>query len=558
DPASGANNTSAIANPTHNYTNTGSYTVTLSVTNTNGCTDTKTVTTTFSVTPALAYPALTAVCESVSGTVSVATATVTNGVSGTGVYSGPGTNAAGQFNPSTAGAGTHTITYTFTSTGGCSATITSTIVVDPKPTASFTITNAICEGAAASIQDNSSISSGSIAEWRWNFGDGTPPVTYNNNNPFTHTYTTYGTKTVTLVTVSSKGCISVAYTQTVTVSAVPVADFSLPASVCMPGGIVNITNRSATADGSALTYSWDFGDGTPASTAVNPSHTYTAIGSYNITLTVTGGGGCIKDTVKTFSAFFDKPVAAFTVSPDVLCQGTPNVFTDASTAPNSSIAAYTWNFGDGSATSSQANPTKIYSKPGIFDVTLTVTSNEGCVSDAFSAPVTVYLQPVVDAGPSFVVPQGTLIQFKPSANDSSVTSFTWSPATGLNNPGILRPVLTANVDQVYTLTAMVGGLCTASDTLYVKILRPVVVPNAFSPNGDGTNDTWIIENLSDYAGAVVEVYNRYGQMVYTSRGYSVPWEGASKGKPLPVATYYYIIQLNNGFKPLNGSVTIIR
>jgi gliding motility-associated-like protein len=57
---------------------------------------------------------------------------------------------------------------------------------------------------------------------------------------------------------------------------------------------------------------------------------------------------------------------------------------------------------------------------------------------------------------------------------------------------------------------------------------------------------------------VVEVFNRYGQMVYTSNGYGTAWDGHSKGKPLPVGTYYYIIQLKNGFKPLNGSVTIIR
>ncbi|HRF26479.1 MAG TPA: gliding motility-associated C-terminal domain-containing protein, partial [Ferruginibacter sp.] len=67
-----------------------------------------------------------------------------------------------------------------------------------------------------------------------------------------------------------------------------------------------------------------------------------------------------------------------------------------------------------------------------------------------------------------------------------------------------------------------------------------------------------IDNLTDYTGAVVEVFNRYGQLVFTSTGYGTPWDGTTKGKPLPVATYYYVIQLKNGFKPLSGSVTIIR
>ena len=114
------------------------------------------------------------------------------------------------------------------------------------------------------------------------------------------------------------------------------------------------------------------------------------------------------------------------------------------------------------------------------------------------------------------------------------------------------------MDQTYTLVASVGGKCTATDFLLVKVLKPVKVPNAFSPNGDAVNDTWNINNLADYAGATVEIFNRYGQQVYHSIGYSTPWDGTIKGKPLPVATYYYIINLKNGFAPLTGSITLIR
>jgi gliding motility-associated-like protein len=554
DPASGGNNTSTLQNPTHTYTNTGSYTVTVTVTNSNGCVDTKTITTTFSVTPALSYPALAAVCESVVGTISVATATVTNGVAGTGVYSGPGTDAAGNFNPSVAGPGTHTITYTFTSTGNCVATITQTITVNAKPQSSFNITASVCQGQTANI--SSIVTGGSIVSWHWFYGDGNSDV-FTNSNPFTRLYPATGTYVVKLVTVNASGCISDTARQTIIVSAVPVSSFDVPASVCMPGGIASFTNRSTVADGSSLTYSWNFGDGSPNSTAINPTHVYASINTYNISLRTTSSSGCYKDTIISFSAFFDKPIALFGVSPDVLCQGTENVFSDSSSAPNSTIKTRLWIFGDGT-TSTSTNPTKTYSKPGIYQVKLVVTNNENCISDTFRQTITVYLQPVIDAGPSFVVPLGTVLQFKPRVNDSTVTSFIWYPGTGLSNPLTLRPILTATVDQVYKLTATVGGKCTAEDSLYVKILRPVKVPNAFSPNGDGTNDTWIIDNLVDYPGAKVDVFNRYGQLIFSSTGYSNPWDGTIKGKPLPLATYYYIITLNNGFKPLNGSITIIR
>jgi gliding motility-associated-like protein len=332
----------------------------------------------------------------------------------------------------------------------------------------------------------------------------------------------------------------------------------MPTSVCMPNGTVVFTNTSSVGDGSGLNYQWNFGDATPNSTTTNASHVYSSINAYSVTLTVTSAFGCTDDTVRVFNAFFDKPVARFDVTPDRLCQGQDNRFTDQSFAPNSTVNGRTWNFGDGT-TSTQSNPIKQYQEPGRYEVTLVVTSTENCVSDPFADSVIVYVQPVVDAGVSFVVAEGTTIRFRPVVNDSSNTiSFLWSPGASLSSPNVLRPYLVATADQTYTLSATGEGNCTDEDTMSVRILKPVVCPNAFSPNGDGQNDTWQLDNLADYPGAKVEVFNRYGQLVYSSRGYKTPWDGTSKGKPLPVATYYYVIQLQNGFKPLNGSVTIIR
>jgi gliding motility-associated-like protein len=560
DPASGANNISTAQNPSHTYTNTGSYSVSVTVTNANGCIDDSVINNiVFSVTPALNYPALTAVCENLTS-VNVATATVTNGVTGTGVYSGPGTSAAGIFDPSVAGAGTFTIMYTFTSTGNCVSTITQNIVVNPKPVSAFTITPDICLGQQANITSNATIPTGTITTWKWFFGDGNT-ATYTNGNAFSYLYTAFGSYTVKLVTVSADGCESDTAMQTITVGTVPVASFTMPASVCMPDG-VTFTNNSTVSDGSTLTYAWNFGD--PASgvnntsTATSPTHVYATAGSYTISLRATGGNGCFKDTVQVFDQFFNKPIAAFSVNPTELCQGTDNVFTDLSTAPNSTISSRLWIFGDGT-TSTATNPTKRYTNPGIYQVKLVVTNAQGCVSDTFPQSITVHLQPVIDAGPSFVVAQGSVIQFAATANDNSgATAYLWTPSAGLSAPASLTPQLTAIADQTYTLTATGSGNCTATDFITVKILKPLKIPNAFSPNGDGVNDTWIIENLSDYPGAIVEIYNRYGQIVMKSTGYSRPWDGTTNGKPLPLATYYYIIQLKNGFKPLNGSITIIK
>jgi len=86
----------------------------------------------------------------------------------------------------------------------------------------------------------------------------------------------------------------------------------------------------------------------------------------------------------------------------------------------------------------------------------------------------------------------------------------------------------------------------------------LVIPNAFSPNADGINDTWEIRLLNEFPDCRVEIFERNGQRIYSSIGYNNPWNGTLNGKALPVATYYYIIDLKNGEPPLSGSITILR
>lgn len=549
-------NTSDLANPTHNYTKFGAYSIKYTATTANGCSKDTTITASFNLKPQLVFATLTPVCEHVKVPVAVSRASVINGVTGTGSYRGPATDALGNFKPSQAGAGTHTIWYVFTTTAGCKDSISSTITVYPKPAAAFTASPDICLGQAATITDQSQIVSGSITSWKWTFGDGSS-ATYTNGNAFTRTYATHNAYHVKLVAVSDNNCVSDTVTHTVAVHPRPVADFTLPAAICLPQGSAVFTNASKVADNSSLSYRWNFGDGTPVATTPNPSHVYAAAGTYTVQLRATSAFGCVHDTSKVLDDFYNKPIASFTVEPDTLCQGSDNVFTDASTAPNSSITKWSWDFGDGS-TATTRNPVKRYDAPGNYDVTLTVTNSVGCVSNVFSDKVIVYLQPVIDAGPSFTVTQGTQVQFNATANDSSVLSFLWTPAADFANPTILRPSLIAMHDATYTLTATGQGNCSATDALTVTVLKPVNVPNAFSPNGDGINDTWSIPNLGDYPGATVEVYNRYGQRVFASTGYGSPWNGTWNGKMLPLATYYYVIKLQNGFPPLTGYVTILR
>jgi gliding motility-associated-like protein len=93
--------------------------------------------------------------------------------------------------------------------------------------------------------------------------------------------------------------------------------------------------------------------------------------------------------------------------------------------------------------------------------------------------------------------------------------------------------------------------------MLVKVLKKPVIPNTFSPNGDGIHDQWVIKYLENYPDASVEIFNRYGQPVIKLSNYK-PWDGTYNGKPVPVGTYYYIINPKNGRKQMTGFVDVIR
>src|ERR1700712_4837190 len=97
----------------------------------------------------------------------------------------------------------------------------------------------------------------------------------------------------------------------------------------------------------------------------------------------------------------------------------------------------------------------------------------------------------------------------------------------------------------------------ATDTVLVKVFEKLFIPNAFTPNNDGLNDTWAIETLEAYPNAGVKVFNRYGQLVFDNHGTHKAWDGKYKGQPLSTGVYTYIIDLKNNTEIIKGIVTII-
>lgn len=548
-------NTSTMESPSHDYTKYGAYTITYEAVTINGCKADTAIVANFNLKPKLTFANPPAVCENAAA-VSVALAVVTNGAAGTGVYKGTGVDAAGHFTPSIAGAGTHTLKYVFTTEAGCIDSASAAIVVWPVPQAVFTIPADVCANAALSITEASVVNSGNITGGSWVFGDGSGAA-YTGAD-VSKIYSAAGEYMIRLTVTTDKGCADDT-ASAIQVKPVPAVAFDVPAAICMPGGSATFVNHTAIAGNTALTYTWYFSDDGSTVTAANAAHTYAVAGTYEVGLKAVSLYGCADSIGKKVSAFYNRPVAAFDVLPATVCQGETVRFTDAGAAAgNSPVVSWRWLFSDGTAATGR-EPVKVFGEVQTYTAQLLVTNAAGCVSDTLKKTIRVYLQPVVDAGAPILVPEGSLVRFNPTVNDSTHVTFSWAPAALLGDATALRPVYLANADMDFTLTATgKEGGCTASDLLSVKVFRQVIVPNAFTPNGDGVHDTWDITNLSAYPGCTVVVFNRYGQQVYYATGYSTPWKGNNDKGALPAGTYYYIIDLKNGAGKLTGSVTILK
>ncbi len=179
-----------------------------------------------------------------------------------------------------------------------------------------------------------------------------------------------------------------------------------------------------------------------------------------------------------------------------------------------------------------------------------------------SSQITIVVNPLpgLIMEPDTTIAPGTSTTLNPSVT-GNIVAYQWNPSTGLNDPTIKNPVANPVVTTVYTLNITDDKGCEASGSMKVTVAAgtsKISVPNAFSPNGDGINDTWVIPNLSAYPGVTVDVYNRYGQLVFHSENNNKNWDGTYNGRPLPMATYYYIIDPKNNEKKIAGSVTIFK
>jgi len=190
-------------------------------------------------------------------------------------------------------------------------------------------------------------------------------------------------------------------------------------------------------------------------------------------------------------------------------------------------------------------------------VDASVAGNANCRIGSNVVVINVHPKPIADAGPDRVYLNGNPVTLSANAQGENVSYF-WEPTLYMTDPNSLTPTVAPPADIMYTLNVQSSRGCTNKDTVLVKYVPGIFVPNAFTPNGDGVNDQWRISFLDPGMGAEVDVFNRWGQLVYHASG-NVAWDGRLNGKPQPAGVYVYVINFKKGNLPnMKGLVTLIR
>ncbi|MDX1954301.1 MAG: PKD domain-containing protein [Chitinophagaceae bacterium] len=461
----GDGNVSTQNNPIHTYTNPGNYDILLVATSSLGCVDSffrgsavviDNISTDFSVP------------DSICINESVQFLNISNPVPQGSVwdFGDGGTSTAQSPTKSYAAAGTYAVKL-INNFPNCQDSITKNITVVPFPVADFTapVTASCQPPLTVNFQD---ISTGGAVAWNWDFGDG---GTSTQQNP-SHTYTSYGSYTVTLIATNSTGCSDTIIRSQYIRVIKPVISFpDLPVQGCIPFA-VNFSANITTVD-AVTSYLWTFGDG-GTSTLATPSHTYTVLGNYTVSLTITTSTGCTETlTLGSAVKAGTPPTVNFSATPLETCVDQPVQFTELANPAD----AFLWDFGNGDI-STQPNPLYSYPQAGVYTIKL-VARNSGCPDSLIRTDYVVIRAP--QAFFTYTIDCNSRNDFVFTDRSDSSSTWLWDFGDGvtstLQNPSHSFPGL-----GTYTVSLTVTyGACQHTYSQPVRVLNEnpdlLAIPN---------------------------------------------------------------------------------
>jgi gliding motility-associated-like protein len=573
--------TSNVQNPKYAFKNPGNYTVSLTVTGHNGCSTTSYSAPIHIYTKPVAKFSYSAIdCETQSITFTDQS-TSTEGTNTQWIWDyGDGSlldtrTSAAAFTHTFSKAGTYNVKlYTISSLGCASLTITKAVVVYPLPTKDFTIPDVCLNDTYAQFTAVSTIADNTTSTYSWDFGDAARSTVVNPNTASgltaKHKYTATGNYNVHLTITSAHGCVVDTIKQFTVNGSSPQSKFVVlnSATLCSNREVFFVDSASVPGFGNGSVTSvdmyYDYGNNPTVKVHyAHPTygqlfrHTYkqdSVTRSYQVVMDAYSGASCVNRSTQTISVL-GVPTITFPAVAAVCVNANPFQMSITQHGPTGNPGAVFT--GNGVSSAGIFNPS--IAGVGIQVIKCIYTSANGC-ADTLSQTVTVEPVATVSAGADVVVLAGGHATIKATATGNNLT-YLWSPAAGLNRADVLQPIAAPSVNTKYTLTVISTTQnvpCAVTSSVTVKVLQAPAIPSGFTPNGDGTNDSWIIQNLDTYPGATVDVFNRNGEKVFSSVGYSIPWDGRYNGADLPVGTYYYIIDPKNGRSKITGYVAIVR
>ena len=298
-----------------------------------------------------------------------------------------------------------------------------------------------------------------------------------------------------------------------------------------------------------LVYQW-YQDGQPLSNNVGMATERWVKQSGVYTLTIKNS--CQSLTTEPVSITVNERPTAPTVKGGAVCAG--GTVTLSASSPQAT--AYHWYTEAGDLLPNQAGELTLENLTS--DERYRVAAVMGtCESEAVEVVAQAYPVP-----PASITTDTTLIALGTSLTLNAPTDpsyrYRWTPAESLNNDTTASPLATPEDNTTYTLTITTPEGCSSSASVEIIVQKVLIIPNTFTPNGDGVNDTWAVTNLERFPNSTLRIFDRWGQTVLESTNYDQSWQGRFQGKDLPEDTYFYLIDKGNGDPPRRGSLTIIR
>lgn len=568
--------TTTTQNPTRTYTSAGSYTVTLQITTARGCSSVFTQLIKINSLPLASFNNVSTTCQNYPVTFIDSSTSTSSTIASWSWDFGDGGVASMQHPTHTfTQAGTYTVRLTITNENGCqSMPISKTILVSASPEVSFE-SSGICEvDAIASFINTTTIAdgSGALLTYLWNFGDPNAsvsnPLTSSLKNP-SHTYSVRGNYTITLTVTSSNSC-SVTLSRPFLVNGDnPNAAFLVLNSTQLCSSEPVVFEDKASVDfGEIVRVDWyyDF-DNNPSDVVVDnnpslrssPSKQYTyqypvfhhpLTKTYMVKMLAYSGRTCVSEITQTIE-LKASPEVIFGAISGVCQNASPFMLNayEASSAQGNGVFN-----GNGVVAGGMFSPA--LAGPGDHVITYTFNGVNGCAAQQ-SQTIMVFSAPIVNAGSDQALLYGETYQLAPQVQGNNLT-YQWLPSTALSRDDILNPITSPKENITYTLIVTSADGCTNMDQIEIQVLQELIIPNVFTPNGDSMNNTWKIGNLDTYPGAIVEVRDRDGRLLFRSQGNDVEWDGKVNGTDLPRGVYYYFIYPKNRRNPQAGTITILR